>query len=188
MTSLAAKLSPGDAIALSVIVPPSGTGLGLVTTSWAWAESPTPSAPSAQSTGPLPEHPSGADAVTRVVPAGRVSTTCASARGAIPSFFTVSVYCTSLPAVTGSGESAIVVVSSGATTVVVALAGLMPGGALAVLTTVPPLGTVDGLVTTTVAVADAPGLIEPSPHVTDVVPVHPPDDVADTKVVRENRR
>ena len=73
------------------------------------------------------------------------------------------------------------------TTVVVAVAAIgWPGGDVAVLVMVPPAGTVDGLVTMTVATAEPPPAIVPSPQVTVVVPVHPPEEVADTSVAPGN--
>ena len=83
-----------------------------MTTTVAVAVSPGAIVPSAQSTGPDPEQPSGADAVTNVVPAGNVSTTCAAGTVAYPALVTMSVYWTSLPAVTGSGVSKIAVDST----------------------------------------------------------------------------
>ena len=60
-----------------------------------------PIVPSAHVTGPVPVQP--ADADTKVVPAGRVSTVDTPLTAASPEFCTVTVYCTLLPAVTGSG-------------------------------------------------------------------------------------
>ena len=73
--------------------------------------------------------------------------------------------------------------STGETTVVGSeTAGASPGGALAVFTISPLTGTVAGLVTTIVAVALPPPGIDPSAQVTDVVPVQPPLELAETSV------
>src|SRR5436190_9540232 len=69
VVSLATGPAPGDATAEFVMEPPAGTVLGLVTTSRACADAPTASAPSVQSTGPLPVQPPGAFVETSVVPA-----------------------------------------------------------------------------------------------------------------------
>ncbi len=95
--------------------------LGLVTTSLATAEAPTFRRPSEQSIVVVPVQPPGASELKSDVPGGSVSTTCASATGEIPLLVTVNVYCTSYPAVTGSGESVMVVLSAGDSTVVVAV-------------------------------------------------------------------
>ena len=92
VVSFTVALLPGVALAELVIEPPVGTVAGLVTTSVAWADPPTIKAPSEQSTGAVPEHELGAEAATRLVPAGSVSRTCASATGAMPLLVTMRVY------------------------------------------------------------------------------------------------
>ena len=95
------------------------------------AEPPAAMVPSVHVTGPVPVHPNGADADTNVVVAGSVSVTCTAGTAAAPLLFTVTVYWTSLPALTGSGVPVIDVASVSRVTVSTSSPQVLVDGKLA---------------------------------------------------------
>jgi hypothetical protein len=106
-----AVLPPGLVVAESVIFVPPDAG-DVRTTMFTDLEVPALIVPSEHVTGPVPVQ-LGVGAETNVVPAGKVSVTCAfETEDSLSVLVTFTVYRTSPPAVTGSGVSTIEVLSA----------------------------------------------------------------------------
>jgi hypothetical protein len=159
---------PNDAVLLITVpgVAPGSTS----TTSVIVADAPFASGPRSHVNVAVPRHdPTVGKTETKDVPAGTESVIRALSASAGPLFVTVIVYVRSEPAVTGSGESVLVIARSadgggGACTVVVAAAELLPGSGsavvgeleVAVFVTSVSTGVAASTVTTIVNTADAP--------------------------------